>query len=181
MSDLLGDPVLRAVLRLSLASLFAGAAAHKLREPRAFVATLRNYRLLPDWLAAPSAVALLVAESGVAVSLLVTTSAGAGAATVLLALYSAAIAVNLARGRRDIDCGCLGPRRRQTLSEWLLLRNAVVGAAALLLLAAPAPRALSWVDVVSCAAALAAGALTWASANRLMQMWPRLRSLRWQE
>ena len=39
----------------------------------------------------------------------------AAAAALLLALYAGAIGVNLARGRRDIDCGCGGPASRQPI------------------------------------------------------------------
>jgi len=38
----------------------------------------------------------------------------------LLALYTLAVVVNLARGRREIDCGCFGPAARQPLSAALV-------------------------------------------------------------
>src|SRR5262249_4609965 len=41
----------------------------------------------------------------------------------LLAIFTGAIMLNLARGRREIDCGCFGPMMRQRLSGWLVVRN----------------------------------------------------------
>ena len=128
------DPVLAWVLRACLAALFATAAAHKIRDPRAFLRTFSEYEILPRVFTAPGAIALVVAELSIAVGLLVDPGgyqAGLAAASLLL-LYSLAIAVNLFRGRRKIDCGCLGPANQQPLSGWLILRNVViaVGAAA---------------------------------------------------
>ena len=121
------DPVLAHVCRGVLALVFLSAAAHKLRAPRDFVATLRGYGLVPGALA-PAVAALLVgAELAIGAGLLApaTQRAAALGATALLALYGASIAVNLLRGRRDIDCGCGGPAARQPLSGWLVLRNVV--------------------------------------------------------
>jgi hypothetical protein len=100
---------------------------------------------------------------------------GAVAAIALLALYSAAIALNLARGRRDIDCGCLGPGHRQPLSEWLVARNAAAAIAAATLLAPVDGRPWSWLDALSVSACAACLALLWAAANRLLETWPRVR------
>jgi uncharacterized membrane protein YphA (DoxX/SURF4 family) len=128
------DPVLAWILRASLAALFATATVHKIRDPRAFLRTFSEYEILPRRLTAPGAIALVVAEGSIAVGLLIDPSgyqAGLAAASLLL-VYTVAITVNLLRGRRKIDCGCLGPANRQTLSAWLILRNGMfaVGAAA---------------------------------------------------
>jgi hypothetical protein len=72
--------------------------------------------------------------------------AGAGAAT-LLAAYAGAVLINLLRGRADIDCGCGGTA--QPLSYWLVLRNVLLGGAALLLLATPAARGLGLGDALA--------------------------------
>jgi len=44
--------------------------------------------------------------------------------------YGAGIAINLARGRRDLDCGCAGPNDRRPIAAWMIWRN--VGIAILL-------------------------------------------------
>ena len=78
-------------------------------------------------------------------------AAGALLAIALLAVVSSAMALNLARGHTDIDCGCggFGAAHQQPLHAGLLLRNAVL---VLLALAAAAPgtgRALLWLDAVA--------------------------------
>lgn len=163
------DPIVHAILRVALALLFATAAWHKARDPAAFAATLRDYRLLPAALA-PAAARLLIALEATACAALLAPPAdplGPALALVLLALYSGAIAWNLARGRRHIDCGCLGPGRRQPLSSWLLARNALLLAGAALLWHEPAARALHPVDAVSGAGSVALLALLWSAAHRL--------------
>ena len=163
------DPAFQGVLRGGLVLLFAAAALHKLRAPREFAATLADYRLLPGALVPAAAAALVGAEVALALAL------GTGrfepealfAAAALLALYSLAIAANLARGRREIDCGCLGPAGRQPLSAWLLARNLLLVAACLALVPAPAPRPLHLTDAVTVAGGVAVLALLWNAAHRL--------------
>lgn len=163
------DPVISAIGRAALAALFAQAALHKLRDPPAFAAIVRGYRLAPEALAPAIAMGLGACELALVV-VLVTPGAGpvAGAATAaLLGVYSSAIGVNLARGRRDVDCGCLGPGRRQPISGWLLVRNAVLVAAALACTAPAASRALGWLDGVTVAGGTAVVVLLGAAVGRL--------------
>ncbi len=173
----IADPALQLVFRVALAAMFAAAALHKMRDLASFAATLRNYRLLPDALAAIASPALPATELLLAVGLLALPSSRpvAVGALLLLGLYSAAIAVNLLRGRRDIDCGCLGPGHRQPLSEWLLVRNAAAALAAAALLVPGNARNLGWLDALSITGSLAALALLWSAANRLLETWPRVR------
>lgn len=180
MGRLCADPVIHLLLRLALATLFAAAAAHKLRDLGAFAATLRNYRLLPGAAAPVLAPLFAAVEIVLALALLAGFGWAPLAAAALLLLYSGAIAVNLGRGRRDVDCGCLGPRRRQPLSEWLLARNALLVAAALCLRVPERARPLHWADAVTLVAALVFVSICWVSANLLLETWPRLRPLRWQ-
>lgn len=181
MVSLLHDPALALAMALALAALFGVAARHKLRDPGVFRATLAQYRLLPEALVSPAAVLVVAAELAVAGALLWpgTRAIGALGALALLAGYGVAIGVNLARGRRNVDCGCLGPGQRQPLSEWLLVRNAVVALAAVPLLATPAgPRTLGWIDVATIGGTLAVLGLAWTAANGLMTTWPRLSAAR---
>ena len=163
------DPVVGWIARSGLALLFAVALAHKVRDLPAFGRVVAGHRLVPERLV-PVAGALVVAAEAAVLAMLLLPSAehtAGAAAGALLLVYTLAIAVNLARGRRDIDCGCLGPGHRQPLSGWLVARNAVLlaGAAALALPAAARP--LLWVDVVSIAAATGMLALLWSAANLL--------------
>lgn len=174
------DPVFAWVIRLGLALLFGSAAWHKLRDLRAFSATLANYRLLPRAFARPVALALASCELAIA-TLLLAPQSGAmdrvvalapAAALGLLALYSGALAVNLARGRRDLDCGCLGPAHRQRISPGLLWRNAFVSLGPLLLMLEPLPRVLGWIDALSVVAASAMLVLLWTAVHQLAAVRP---------
>jgi hypothetical protein len=57
----------------------------------------------------------------------------------LLILFAAAMAINIGRGRRNIDCGCFQSALRQNLSLTLVARN--LGLALLLGIPAAVPQA----------------------------------------
>jgi hypothetical protein len=164
------DPVLALALRASLTLLLAGAALAKLRDLRGFSAAVAGYRLLPPALAGPAAAGFVAAELALAAGLWLEPLRAASAlgAAALLTLYGVAIAVNLARGRRDIDCGCGGPLGRQALSETLVLRNLGLAGAALACGLPVAPRALAWLDLLTLAAAVGAAAALYAASNALL-------------
>ena len=144
----------------TLAGIFLFAAAHKVRNHLAFRGILGQYRLLPDALVPIAAPALVAAELIAALALLSPASllhpmTAALPATLLLSVYTLAIAINLARGRTGIDCGCGG--QATPLSGWLLVRNGLLlGLAGLagsaagpewtagLFLLAAAPTAFGW-------------------------------------
>ncbi|MDJ0852716.1 MAG: MauE/DoxX family redox-associated membrane protein [Myxococcota bacterium] len=134
-----------------LAWVLLSAALHKLRHPRAFQRALDDYRLLPAALVGPVGRALGWVELAAGLGVLAPPARTAGAllAAALFALYGGAIAVNLARGRRRIDCGCGGPGARRELSEGLVLRNAGLVLAALLAALPETPRAWLWLDTVT--------------------------------
>ncbi|MCS5637488.1 MAG: DoxX family membrane protein [Myxococcota bacterium] len=163
------DPVLLLMARLGLATLFLAGAVHKLRNLEGFAETVRDYRILPPSLSRQSALGLATAEAGVAVCLLLPglDPLGSAGTALLLALYSGAIGLNLARGRRHIDCGCMGFGRGQSISGWLLARNGCLVALAFLLLVPAVPRAMGWVDLFSISAGLAMTALLWLAAHGL--------------
>jgi Methylamine utilisation protein MauE len=142
------DPFLQWTLALSLAALFGAAAFGKLRALREWPGVVRNYRLLPERLAAAAAAVLPLAEVFTAAALLWTPTrpAGAIAAAALLLLFAAAIGVNIRRGRTHIDCGCFGSALRQSLAPWMVWRNLILACAALTLLLPVAQRTLTWLD-----------------------------------
>ncbi|HUE30815.1 MAG TPA: MauE/DoxX family redox-associated membrane protein [Verrucomicrobiae bacterium] len=174
------DPVVDATLRTALALLFFVAAGHKLRDLGRFRATLGEYRLLPAALTPLAAALVVAAEVGAAGALVApgTRAAGLLSAAFLLALYGAAVAINLARGRRDLDCGCAGPAVRRPISGALVARNAALAALALAGLAPVRARALLWVDAVTVAGASAALAAIYASLDRVIAYAPGLSRLR---
>jgi len=108
---------------------FVQAALAKLRHRDLFPGVLANYRLLPEALIAPTAALLPVAELVIGLALLaggqrfaVLPAAG------LLSAFAAAMAINIVRGRSQIDCGCGRSQLRQPLSWMLVARNLVLAA-----------------------------------------------------
>ena len=116
-------------------------AIGKARDLAAFEGALDGYRLLPFWSLPVAKIGFPVVEAVIAAGLLIPpTRALAGyAAAGLLSLFAVAMAINLARGRREIDCGCGGPGSRQTLGWGLVIRNLAIAIAliAAALLAGP--------------------------------------------
>jgi len=163
------DPAAVWILRLSLALLLGQAALHKLRQPRVFAAILRDYRVLPDSWVGAVAPGIAAVEAALAAGLLLPPTAGVAAlgGGGLLAVYAAAIGWNLARGRRSIDCGCLGPGARQPLSGWLVARNGLLVAACALAALPVEPRALGWLDAVTVAGGVGVLALLFPATNAL--------------
>lgn len=178
--DVLFDPVVRWTLRSFLALLFARALFGKLRSPRDFSEALRGYALLPDAAVPTAAVLLLALEFILAAALLIpgwASTAAVGAAA-LLTVYTAAIGINLARGRRDVDCGCTALGRRQPLREWLLARNAVYISIACAATLPAAPRALHALDGLTVVLAAAALTALTAGIEGLGALTPRNEALR---
>jgi len=150
------DPLLHAVLVAALAALWLHAGIAKLRDLARLEGVIADYRLLPEALVRPASLALPAAELAVAAGLVAWPERGAAAiaSAALLALYAVAVAVNLRRGRRAIDCGCGDAPR--PIHRWLVGRNAVLAVLSLALLVPVGARALGWLDAVNAAMALAA-------------------------
>jgi hypothetical protein len=119
------DPAIVAVARAAGAMIFAGSAAMKFAAPIEFRAAVENYRIVPESIAGLAAWVVPVLELAGAVGLVFSVSRASAAFLLLglLAIFTGAIMLNLARGRREIDCGCFGPMMRQRLSGWLVVRN----------------------------------------------------------
>lgn len=119
------DPSLILAVRLLGTLVFAAAAGGKVRHRHELAGVVANYRLLPERLAAPAAWTIVGLECLVVLSLVsgLQLTAGAALAIVLLVGFAFAMAINLARGRREIDCGCFQSGLRQRLSGALVARN----------------------------------------------------------
>lgn len=166
------DPVAGATLCGCFALLFAVAGAHKLRGRVAFVETLTGYRLLPEGLIAAASIVLPAIECLLAAGLLAPiTRAPAGlAGSALLLAYAAAMGINLLRGRRHLDCGCLGPRGGGMISGALVLRNALMGLALGVTAAGHwSVRSMGWLDIGTVAGAVCGAALLYAAMNGLIR------------
>lgn len=159
------DPLFARLSSVALGALLVAAAWHKFSMGARLEAVVAGYRLLPGALVPVAGRIVPLVEMGLGLALLsgLGGSAAALAAATLFGLYGFAIAINILRGRVHIDCGCgLGAASGsgQPLSWYLVLRNALLAALALLLLAPAAPRSLGPADwAILVAAALALGLL----------------------
>lgn len=144
------DPSLALAARLLGTLVFAASVGGKIEHRHELAGVVANYRLLPQRLAAPAAWLVVALECLTALSLLsgVRLAAGAALAMALLGGFALAMAINLARGRREIDCGCFQSGLRQRLSPALVARNLALAACLAPLLAAGAAGGtlLQWVD-----------------------------------
>ncbi len=173
------DPALTWTLAIALAAIMAVSAAMKLTAMGEFAAALENYRLLPALLLTPVAWLIPALEAIAAAGLLIaaTRAAACVLTAALVATFTTAVAINLARGRTEIDCGCFGPALRPTLSGWLIVRNAMLMAAAAAAAAAPRGRPLLLADFVTIGCGAATLVVLYASMNYLLANAPRLRRL----
>ena len=112
--------------RVCVGLVFVLAATQKAQHWRIFSGVIANYRLLPRLLVAPVAILLPPAEMLTGLLLLSGQFRPAGdlAAIALLGFFATAMAINVKRGRTQIDCGCGQSFLKQTLSWLLVARNA---------------------------------------------------------
>lgn len=110
--------------------MFAVAALAKLLDRDGARQAVGDFGVPPS-LVATVAVAVPVAELAVAIALLITPTAVAGAvgAIALLAVFVAGIAISLVRGRPP-DCQCFGRIHSEIVSSKTIIRNAVLAAGA---------------------------------------------------
>jgi uncharacterized membrane protein YphA (DoxX/SURF4 family) len=161
------DPAVAGLLMASASLLFLVAAVHKLRDLRRFREVFGGYRLLPGWVAPVVAGFELAVAAGLLFDNL--RAPALWSAVVLLIAYALAIAINLARGRRDLDCGCAGPNDRRPISAWMVWRNIGI---AILLSTALLPwseRSLVVTDGITIAFGTACCALVYLCLDRLLR------------
>ena len=128
-----------------LVVVFLAASVNKLRSLQIFEGVVHNFRLVPESLVRPVAYSLPFIELAVALALIfpATRSLSGGAAALLLCAFTVAVAINLLRGRRAIDCGCFSAGHgrsdlKQMLSWWLVVRNMALIGLAVWIAATPA-------------------------------------------
>jgi hypothetical protein len=169
------DPAIGTLMLASVALLFASAAAHKLRNLERFDEIFSAYGLLPAVRVAVNVrprISLLVpaleimVAAGLAVNGCRPYAAALGIA--MLSAYAAAIAVNLARGHRDLACGCGGPDERRPIAAWMVWRNLIVAVIATVAFAPWANRNLTITDGFTIAFGLATVALIYLCADQLL-------------
>jgi hypothetical protein len=161
------DPGFMLTLRWMLAGIFLMAVVHKLKDPVEFRVSLEDYQLLPNMMLRPAFFALVTVELLISGALLLNVRVAGLVAAILLFVYTMAIAINLIRGRTEIDCGCSGPAVRQTLSVWLVARNTGLIFMALLSLFDNTGRELGLLDGFTALFAAGAFVLIYSAAAQL--------------
>lgn len=173
------DPVIGMLLSASFAILFASAAWHKWRDLRRFDEVFSAYALLPRVPGLRLSWTVPLLETAVALGLLsnISRAYAGGVGVVLLLSYAGAMALNLARGRRDIACGCGGPDERRPIAAWMVWRNLLL---ALLLSGALwhwSRRALLLTDWGTVVFGIAAAVVVYVCVDRLGQLARRDKAL----
>ena len=170
MFNLTFDPAVNLVAALILSYVFVMAGLHKCRAPAEFATTLANYKILPESLTRQGVYLVPVAEimTGVALLIPATARLTAFSAGALLCIYIGAIGINLLRGRRNIDCGCGGPAQKQTISEWMIVRNGLLLGLVFIAGSRVETRALLWFDWLTIILATVMGCLFYNIINQLL-------------
>jgi uncharacterized membrane protein YphA (DoxX/SURF4 family) len=109
--------------------IFLTAGVSKFRHRALLPGVVANYRLLPPSLVAPVAAILPIAEILIGAALVAGIAPVAlpvVLAMLLLGLFAAAMAINIARGRTQIDCGCGRSQLRHPIGWGLVARNMVL-------------------------------------------------------
>lgn len=169
------EPAAEVALRGGFAVLMGAAAWHKMADLTRFRGTLRAY-LRDTPLARPAVVTtamvtVVAAEAAGAALLLIPVAPaglGAGLAAALLLAYGLAMAANLARGNRLLDCGCHWGDATHGVGWPLVIRNLLLAGALLPMVLPPAMRPPGSLDLISGVLAGALLLLTYAAADRLL-------------
>ncbi|WP_315136644.1 MauE/DoxX family redox-associated membrane protein [Achromobacter marplatensis] len=184
----MNDPVLLYGASAALACVLLLGALEKLKDLAGFSRAVAAYEILPSRLSGAFARGYALAEAAAGAMLLMPSLQDWGAALALLVLLVATLglAYNLARGHRDIDCGCGGPASRGRdgaqgggLSWWLVLRNAVLAlwTAPVLIAAAGQSRHLQWADAAAVFGLAMTAVGLYFTANHLLASHLKLRNL----
>ncbi len=173
------DPVVVWIASFTIAMVFAPSAIIKFADLEEFRGAVANYRLLPGFAEPLAAWAIPTLEFVGAAAILARPTRFAGFAILiaLLCFFSGAIVINLARGRRDIDCGCFGPGLRQELSWWLVARNFALMLTAMLAILPSRGRTLAAADLITIGFAAASILILYAAVNFLLANAPKVRVL----
>ena len=166
--------LLQLTVPLCLALIFANAVYHKLRAPLEFVGIVRQYELLPrrwptrliERASTAGAYTIITLELAAIAGLLFLPATGLWLAGALLTAYTAAVVVNVLRGRRHIDCGCGG--EPTPLSWALVVRNAALLCALSATIGGPSDAAVTWLGWAFATGAAVLTLATYVAFNQLL-------------
>ncbi len=135
----------RLAIRLLLGLVLLSTGVGKLAHPRQFQQGMQDYHIMPSMLEKKLALTTLLTFGIPLAELLAGIGLISGfwlTAAIVLALslfvvFSIAITINLARGRRDLSCHCGGIVGNHLISWWLVGRNSLLVVGLILLLVTP--------------------------------------------
>ena len=119
---------LLACFRIYIATVFLTSSLPKLHHPHPFTSSVAAYHLLPKNWIHPFARTLPWLELALGLLLLLGwhTRLATLASAALLLVFLTAMGTNLARGRKDLACGCSGKKHAQKISWKTITRNLVL-------------------------------------------------------
>jgi hypothetical protein len=170
MPDSFGD-----MLAWGIALVLITGAASKLYDRADFALAVEAYELVPERLVPAFALLFPMTELLAAILLVPesTRPLGIVASVAVLLAATAAVVVNLNRGRRMIDCGCGGASGRQPISWWLVLRNTLLAVVLVV-----SPFAMATLDTVGAVMGALAFVTLYAAADQLLANGLRQAALR---
>ena len=95
-------------LRVLIAMIFLWSGVSKAFQPLQFAATIEAYGVLPEILAFPAALVIILMEIIAAIGLLFEKWGSLTAITLMMLLFLTVLGYGIFLGM-DIDCGCFGP------------------------------------------------------------------------
>jgi hypothetical protein len=166
------DPIVGDLISISFGLMFLLAAVHKLSARAEFQAVLADYRVMPASVVPLATILLPGCEIALGLAWLFSSIDVWLPTAGLLLVYSAGITINLLRGRVHISCGCGFGRSSSAddaLSWGLVLRNAVLLGAAVVMAMPTAPRTHGMTDYFTLIAGLIAILFLFTAANQLIR------------
>lgn len=177
------DPLVLRIISIGFALLFIPAAVHKFANRDQFASILRAYEIMPQGLTEIVARIIPLFEISLGLAWLLSGTMNVPVATIalmtaiLLALYTSGIAINMARGRSYIDCGCSfsttitkteNDAMVQHLSTGLLARNILLITVALVAVFPSSIREFVIIDYFNLLTATIALVLLFGAFNQLL-------------
>ena len=120
--------ILNSVLFLIFAYIFLFSSISKIKDYVNHIEVVKSYKILPDIFSKYLVNIFLFIEllASLMIIFRVFMTYSVIALFLLTAIYSVAIIINLARGRKDLSCGCGGVLGDHNISYRLVIRNSLI-------------------------------------------------------
>jgi uncharacterized membrane protein YphA (DoxX/SURF4 family) len=165
----MSNPIIESIALTIIAFIFLAGSVRKLADLGSFEQAIASYELTNDAITWSLSRLIPILELSAGSILLIPTMRETGAliAIGLLVFVTAAVVINLLRGRTELSCGCGGFEEDQPISWNLVLRNlTLIGLVGLAFLG-KTETAFSWLDLVTIYASSLVGFGIFAISNQL--------------